>query len=91
MRLNERNSRLHWPFPIRGCIAVVKFAKGAKAVMSGEIPLVGKEHRFPPQASFELGQEMMVIDPVPRFFQGLEALRRIDGRADRDHAGQRRF
>ena len=51
--------------------------------------LPGKEPRFPPQPPFELSQKVKMIDPIPRRFQGFGTLRRIDGRADRNRAGQR--
>ena len=76
---------------VRSCVAVVEFAEAANTVKSGEIPLTRKEHRFPSYAHFELGQEVMVIEPVSRFFQGLGALHRINSRADRDRVGQRCF
>ena len=74
--------------PVRSRVAVVEFTEKANPFQSSKIPLAREELRFPPQAPFKLGQEMIVIDPVPWCFQGFGTLNRIDSRADRDRAGQ---
>src|SRR5687768_14973410 len=70
--------------PIRGRVAVVELAEDANPVQPSEVPLAWEELRFSPQAPFELGQEMMMIDPVSRCFQSFGTFNRIDSRADRD-------
>ena len=74
---------------VRGGIAVVEVSHPGDALEFLEIPLAGEERGFSPQSCLQFSEKTSVIHPVARLLQGLDALRGVDRRTDRDRAGQR--
>ena len=73
---------------VRGGIAVIEVPHPGDASEVREIPLVREERGLSPQAGLQFSQKASVVHPVAGLLQGFDALRGINSRADRDHAGQ---